>query len=55
MAGGDALGPQADFRSWPDPRAALTVAAGAKSSGYLAGFPMDGGAYITAGVTLKVW
>jgi hypothetical protein len=45
----------ADVRGWPAQRAALTVAAGAKSSGYLAGFAMDGGPYITAGVTVKVW
>jgi hypothetical protein len=46
---------EADVRGWPGERAALTVAVGAKSSGYLSGFPMDRGAYITAGVTVKVW
>ncbi len=46
---------EADVRGWPGERAALTAAVGAKSSGYLAGFAMDGGAYITAGVTVRVW
>jgi hypothetical protein len=46
---------EADVRSWPSARAALTVAVGAKSSGYLLGFPMDRGAYVSAGVTLTVW
>ena len=46
---------EADVSGWPGQRAALTVAVGAKSSGYLAGFAMDGGAYITAGVTVRVW
>ena len=40
---------------WPARRAALTVAVGAKSSGYLLGFPLARGAYINAGVTLTVW
>ncbi len=34
---------EADVRGWPGQRAALTVAVGAKSSGYLAGFAMDSG------------
>ena len=42
-------------RGWPARRAALTVAVGAKSSGYLLWFPMDRGAYINAGVTVRVW
>jgi hypothetical protein len=46
---------EADVRGWPGRRAALTVAVGAKSSGYLAGFATDRGAYITAGVTVTVW
>ena len=45
----------ADFERWPARRAALTVAVGAKSSGYLLGFPLARGAYINAGVTLTVW
>lgn len=35
---------QADLARWPHERAALTVAVGAKSSGYLLGFPLDRGA-----------
>ena len=46
---------QAEAVSWPHNRAALTVAVGAKSSGYLLGFPMDSGAYINAGVNVRVW
>jgi hypothetical protein len=46
---------QVDVRGWPGERAALTVAAGAKSSGYVGGYPMDRGGYVTAGLTVKVW
>ena len=46
---------QVEAVGWPHERAALTVAAGAKSSGYLLGFPMDNGAYINAGVNVRVW
>ncbi len=45
---------EAEAVSWPHKRAALTVAVGAKSSGYLLGFPMDSGAYINAGVNVGV-
>ncbi|HKY20878.1 MAG TPA: hypothetical protein VJM31_06635 [Vicinamibacterales bacterium] len=45
----------ADVRGWPAERAALTVTVGAKSFGHLPGFPMDRGAYINGGLTLKVW
>ena len=46
---------QVDAVGWPHERATLTVAAGAKSSGYLLGFPMDNGAYINAGLNVRVW
>lgn len=46
---------QVDAVGWPHQRATLTVAAGAKSSGYLLGFPMDNGAYINAGLNVRIW
>jgi hypothetical protein len=46
---------EADAVGWPHERAALTVAVGAKSSGYLLGFPMDRGAYVNAGIAVRVW
>jgi hypothetical protein len=45
----------ADVTKWPSSRAALTVAVGAKSSGYLLGFPLDSGAHITAGFNVTLW
>jgi hypothetical protein len=45
-------GAEAQVNGWPGQRAALIAAAGAKSSGHLVGFPLDGGAYVTIGVAL---
>jgi hypothetical protein len=48
-------GVEADVDRWPGRRAALTVGAGVKSSGHLVGFALDGGAYVTVGVTIRMW
>lgn len=48
-------GLEAIVSGWPGRRAALTLGGGAKTSGHLVGFPLDGGAYVTVGLTLTVW
>jgi hypothetical protein len=45
----------ADVENWPHKRAALTMTAGAKSSGHLIGYSLDSGAYVTIGMNLRVW
>lgn len=45
----------AEIGSWPAARAALTVAAGAKSRGHLIGYALDSGPYVTAGVNVRIW
>lgn len=40
---------------WPSHRATFTMTAGAKSSGYLPGFPMESGPYVKAGFNVKPW
>jgi len=44
-----------DFVDRPLRRATLTVSAGAKSSGYLSGFAMASGTYVTAGLNVRPW
>jgi hypothetical protein len=40
---------------WPARRARLTVTVGAKSRGYLPGFPLVRGAYVDAGLIVRPW
>jgi hypothetical protein len=44
----------ADVNGWPHHRAGLSVAAGVKSAGYLLTYPMDRGAYVTAGLNVRL-
>jgi hypothetical protein len=44
-----------EFAAWPSRRAAFSVTAGAKSAGYLPGFPLDRGPYLEAGFAIKPW
>jgi hypothetical protein len=44
-----------DFADRPSRRATLTMAVGAKSSGYLSGFATAGGAYVLAGLNVRPW
>jgi hypothetical protein len=45
----------AELGDWPSDRAALTIAAGAKSRGHLIGYALDPGAYVTAGLSVRIW
>jgi hypothetical protein len=47
-------GVEADVNGWPGRRAALTIGAGAKSAGHLVGYSLEGGAYGTVGITVRV-
>lgn len=45
----------AEIKSWPSDRAALTVAAGAKSRGHVIGYSLDSGPYVSVGLNVRIW
>jgi hypothetical protein len=44
-----------DIAEWPSTRAVLNMSIGAKSSGYLAGYPLDHQTYASAGFSIRLW